>query len=320
MNTILIKKIAAQTYLLVDKVSMFKAKIDQEALDIIIDFKNCEQNIHNGKKIDILEELRERSLISESGTKIKILNEGPYLSAIVEITRKCNLNCSHCFQKKDDETITLSDFKNLANFLEEMGVLDVCLTGGEIFFLDDIWDYLAECYYRQFRLSIISNGTLLGEDEAKKISESGVSSLTISIDGSPFMHDSIRGKGSFNRTIGGIKVLLKYGLNIYINSTMLPQNFETRKFLEKLAFDLKVAGLRISSFVDTSSISPYPPFYPLCKIPCSYRKNKRIKSLYITAEGLIFGCPFLGDPPFAQLRFGINSIYCGVNPSEWTKS
>lgn len=305
MNWLLIKKVEENSYILADKFSMFKAKIDKEAVDLLKSLQDHKQGIPNSAANDFLGELYERGILSENETKIQILNKSPLLSAQIELTRKCNLHCSYCYQKKDSKTIQKDSFNRLINSLEECGVLDVCLHGGEIFLMQDIWDYLSECKNKSFRTSIITNGTLLGEKEAQKISQLGTSTIFVSLDGPPSIHDSLRGKGTFKKAINGIEALLRYKITTYINSTPPPQHFEKAKyFLSKLASDLEVAGLNISKLLDTSSHSPYPPYYPICgKYNCYYKKGKmkNIKTLYITAEGFAYRCPFLGEPPVTQL-------------------
>ena len=306
MNWLLIKKVEEDSYILADKFSLFKAKIDKEAVNVLKSLSDHKQGVFNSATIDFLGELYERDVLLENGTKIQILNENPLLSTQIELTRKCNLHCSYCYQKKDSKTIQKDSFKRLINSLEECGVLDVCLHGGEIFLMQDIWAYLSECKNKSFRTSIITNGTLLGENEAQKISQIGISAIFVSLDGPPSIHDSLRGKGTFKKTIKGIEALLRHNITTYINSTPPPQHFEKAKyFLSKLAFDLKVAGLRISRPLDTSLSSPYPPYYPLCENHnCYYRGEGRnfIKTLYVTADGFAYRCPFLGEPPIAQLN------------------
>lgn len=286
---------------------MFKAKIDKEAVDVLKSLPDHKQGVTepNSAANDFLGELYERGVLSENETKIQILNKSPLLSAQIELTRKCNLHCSYCYQKKDSKTIHKDSFKRLIDSLEKCGVLDVCLHGGEVFLMQDIWDYLSECKNKSFRTSIITNGTLLEEKEAGEISQIGISAVFVSLDGPPSMHDSLRGKGTFKKAINGIEALLRYNISTYINSTLPPQHFEKAKyFLSKLASDLEVAGLNISKPLDTSSLSPYPPYYPICgKYNCYYKKEKikNIKTLYITAEGFAYRCPFLGEPPVAQL-------------------
>lgn len=307
MNLLLIKKVEEASYLLADKFSMFEAKIDKEAVDLLKSLPDHKQGVteHNSAANDFLGELYERGILSENETKIQILNESPLLSAQIELTRKCNLHCSYCYQKKDSKTIHKDSFKRLIDSLEKCGVLDVCLHGGEVFVMQDIWEYLSECKNKSFRTSIITNGTLLGGNEAQKISQMGISAIFVSLDGPPSMHDSLRGKGTFKKTIKCIEALLRYNISTYINSTLPPQHFEKAKhFLSKLASDLEVAGLNISKPLGTSSHSPYPPYYPICgKDDCYYKEEGRnfIKTLYITAEGFAYRCPFLGEPPVTQL-------------------
>ena len=74
---------------------------------------------------------------------------------------------------------------------------DIMIEGGEPFLRSDIWDVLR--YMKgKFKLGISTNGILIGEAEAKELSEI-VDYVQVSIDGAvQSTNDTIRGEESFN--------------------------------------------------------------------------------------------------------------------------
>lgn len=127
----------------------------------------------------------------------------------MHITEKCNLNCRHCYLgAKIQKDINL----NLAmKVIAEFGGtgLKLLITGGEPLLCSHLWKILA--YARKFpvRVELLSNGILINEAIAKRLSRC-VHCLQISLDGMQRGHEFLRGEGSFLKTIQGIKSAAKY--------------------------------------------------------------------------------------------------------------
>lgn len=113
----------------------------------------------------------------------------------IEITGKCNLNCKYCFNEKGNKDIPLSKLKNILDQADEMNVFEVCLSGGEPFIREDIFEILQYALKKAFDLAIVTNGTLLGPHIIKKLDNMNlISSLQISVDSSnEKIHNSVRG-------------------------------------------------------------------------------------------------------------------------------
>lgn len=184
----------------------------------------------------------------------------PFLSAPtsvdVFITSRCNLNCIHCFSKREEEAIhefSLGELKSIFDQFEKLGVFEVRINGGEPFLHPEIVDILKDLGERRFRRFILTNGTLLDEEIVNLLKATEVIP-TISIDDSRAEeHDIFRGvKGSFNRTVEALKLLQKakveYGINCCLNRRNLERYNEIidlamRYGADRIAFlDLKLSG------------------------------------------------------------------------------
>jgi radical SAM protein with 4Fe4S-binding SPASM domain len=124
-------------------------------------------------------------------------------------------------------------------------------TGGEPFLRKDLFailDYVRKC---GFSTSLMSNGTLIDDDMARRIREAGVSDVQISLDGLETTHEDLRGKGSFQRTLEGIRNLVSQGVEANINLTVSRINMGQTGELVRLAEELGVSAIAFSRLVPT---------------------------------------------------------------------
>jgi SynChlorMet cassette radical SAM/SPASM protein ScmE len=140
-------------------------------------------------------------------------------------------------------------------FFDELGrcaVMDVTLQGGEPFIRKDLATLLEGIVRNGMRFSILSNGTLIDNEIAAFIAQTGrCDYVQVSIDGSyPETHDSCRGQGAFARAIKGINTLQRHGVPAAARVTVHRHNVHdleniARLLLEDLelkAFSTNAAG------------------------------------------------------------------------------
>ncbi|MGI5459287.1 radical SAM/SPASM domain-containing protein [Streptomyces sp. CA-249302] len=92
--------------------------------------------------------------------------------AFVETTNLCNLRCKHCYAdsalKRPDELSTPA-IKALLDDFAELGVLQVFLTGGEIFSHRDAVEIIRHARSKPFSTQIFTNGLLVTEERLAAI-------------------------------------------------------------------------------------------------------------------------------------------------------
>jgi radical SAM enzyme (rSAM/lipoprotein system) len=132
-----------------------------------------------------------------------------------ECTLRCNLNCLHCGSDctKDSSLPdmpaehfykAIDQLKHIINPNKTM----IVLTGGEALLRKDIEIIGADLYRRGFPWSIVTNGMLLNKQKLESLLDSGLRSITISLDGLEDSHNWLRGnKHSFKNAIAAIKLL-----------------------------------------------------------------------------------------------------------------
>jgi len=103
-------------------------------------------------------------------------------------------------------------------------------------------------------IGILSNGTLIDEDTALKLSRyKKISEIQISIDGaSDHTHDQIRGKSTFNKAVKALKFLKEYGLFTSIMFTLHKQNKDEAIQILELAEKIGVDAITIERITPMS--------------------------------------------------------------------
>jgi len=151
-------------------------------------------------------------------------------SVDLEITSRCNLRCRYCYFF-DNPEVTYQELpkEEWLKFIDELGycsVMDVCLAGGEPFIHEDLHELITAIVKNRMRFSILSNGTLITDDIAEFISKTErCDSVQVSIDGScAEIHETGRGKGSFEKAVQGIKILQRHHVPVTVRVTIHRHN------------------------------------------------------------------------------------------------
>ena len=150
------------------------------------------------------------------------------------LTKRCNLKCSFCFYPvrkessqvgrdkkhtefsngvnlssdadKDKTELTLDEIKKISSSMGRL--LWLAFSGGEIFLRKDLVE-ITRAFYEKNKPAIIlfpTNGILTEIIKEKieailKYCEKSIIVVKLSLDGTEYVHDSIRGKGSFQKTM-----------------------------------------------------------------------------------------------------------------------
>ena len=82
------------------------------------------------------------------------------IRAQVEVTKRCHLNCRHCYvdHLETKQELKTSEILSIFDQLEELGTLFLTLTGGEFFLRKDAWTILEQARDRQFFIKLYTTG------------------------------------------------------------------------------------------------------------------------------------------------------------------
>ena len=163
---------------------------------------------------------------SPTGTRAGL---GPVV--VWNINSRCNLNCKHCYSNstavKKKETLNTKEGFDLIDQLADYKVPVLLLSGGEPLFRPDLFKLIKKANSRNMRVVISTNGTLLTEKMANKLSSLGVSYIGISLDGMQQVNDQFRGKkGAFKSALRGIRNCQKYEQKVGLRFTINQNNYK----------------------------------------------------------------------------------------------
>ncbi|OCC16131.1 SAM-dependent methyltransferase [Dissulfuribacter thermophilus] len=132
---------------------------------------------------------------------------------------RCNLSCRHCLFSEfraRNRTLKEDTVKKAIKKAIDHGLNVVCFTGGEPFLYPHFDSILRYCMdIPNLKIAVLTNG-LLCQDLLKDFSflKKDRIHFQVSLEGPKDIHDSIRGKGSFDRAKAGIESLIERGFSV----------------------------------------------------------------------------------------------------------
>ncbi|MFH2044924.1 MAG: radical SAM protein [Pseudomonadota bacterium] len=264
------------------------------------------------------------------------------------ILTNCNLNCLHCYiNKKQHGNITLS-IDTIKAWLDAFAVkskiANVVFLGGEPTLHPDLSQavkYAKKIGYKS--VTVDTNGYLFNEF-LSKIEPKDIDYISFSLDGATSTtNDKIRGKGSYDRCISGIKSSVSKGFNTSLIYTVSSANIDELAKMEPLLSDLKIGrffiqviGIRGKTAKDESLVGidnpqvsrekwldiipkiadkiaqkgitvTYPKVFlgPDDKFECA---GLVAENYFIFPNGRVYRCPLCEDYPVHGMEFNGNEL------------
>jgi AdoMet-dependent heme synthase len=169
-----------------------------------------------------------------------------------ETTAACNLVCSHCRRTDVADRVTPDELstqeaKAMIDELAGWGRTILVFSGGEPLMRPDILELMRYANQAGVIVALATNGTLIDQDLAKRIHESGVDRVSISFDGADeATHDMFRRlPGSFRSAMAGAQALRAEGVSLQINVTVAKHNADQMDAMVSLAKGLEAAALHL---------------------------------------------------------------------------
>jgi len=184
-----------------------------------------------------------------------VLNARPFrpLYVKMKVFYGCNLKCEMCnhWREGREPPASADRFKGVLDELAELGTRKLHISGGEPMLRLQVPDLIERASALGIKVTMTTNGTLIDKSKARRLVESGLRGVNISID-SPVrkMHEKIRGvEGSFKATLKAVQLLSRYQrkgkLTIRINTVVSRTNYQTLESLPDLAHELGAEGINL---------------------------------------------------------------------------
>ncbi|MFY9943827.1 MAG: radical SAM protein [Desulfobacterales bacterium] len=272
----------------------------------------------------------------------------PPRAVTLAVTNRCNLSCRHCWPVSGpDEKLSQVPRDQVSRLIEgfaALGAEKIVITGGEPLTHPDWFDLLSFACSRpgveEVRLQ--TNAILITPahvDAFLSLKDQGLIIQT-SLEGATAVpHDRVRGSGSFDLTMQGLRRLQKSGMapRVCITFTEMQHNFEDIPGLLKIADDMGIGQFVTGTLVIGGRAAqpgglapPTPAQYE--KLLARYQRDKTfrdryhrigniaalewfmdtadaagtcctfIETPYITAKGNLYPCVMLQADDFAATR------------------
>lgn len=248
-------------------------------------------------------------------------------TAVIQLTRRCNLDCDHCYTAPlgagRDPTLSAELYRGLLDDLRGCGARSVSLVGGEPFLLPDLPQRIAEAVERGFRPDLVTNGAPATERKLAACASAGLEKLVVSIDGLEGSHDAMRGRGSFRAARGALERGRGLGLDVRVNTVVTQRNVHEVPSLvaalsdacdaHKLIYYTPSGRSGLSDWLSPSvwfrfvgelraslpEGSRHPVFVqqPWTDVPVA--ETCDLRAPFVGADGQVFPCVLLFDTPHA---------------------
>lgn len=182
----------------------------------------------------------------------------PLRSLFWECTLRCNLACRHCGSDcrshstiqdmpKEDFYKVIDRIKGEVNPNKTL----IIMIGGEVLMRKDIEEVGLYLYHNGFPWGIVTNGMALRKQRLDSLIRSGLSSLTVSLDGFAEEHNHIRGhKEAFDNAVYAIKAIVEEPDLVWdIVTCITPRSLATIKEFKEFIYSIGVRRWRIFTIV-----------------------------------------------------------------------
>ncbi|HSV50072.1 MAG TPA: radical SAM protein [Candidatus Acidoferrales bacterium] len=173
------------------------------------------------------------------------------------VTRECNMKCSHCYinatDKKLDNELSTQEAKAVIDQIYQVSSPLLILSGGEPLMRNDIFELIEYGSKKGLKIGLGSNGYLIDDAVAKKLKDAGIATVSISLDSNiPAQHDEFRGvSGAWEKAVNACKALRKQGVLVQVNTTLTHDNYDQIDDIMTLAESIGVENFHLFFLVPT---------------------------------------------------------------------
>lgn len=240
--------------------------------------------------------------------------KGPHQWAF-DLTNKCNFRCLHCFNRSGESYVVKEELKDqeVLKFIKDaakMKPFNFCFCGGEPILRKRVLCEGAKILSKTGSMvSLVTNGSLVTQEIAKELFESGVNNVQVSLDGAKSeTHERLRQyKNSFELAIKAISYFREAGIND-ISIAFAPTVFNCSEFEEVfyLAKELNLSQVRIQPLMILGRTQLH--LKELVPSPLQYREL--VRTINRLQERYRPGSIEWGDPVDHLIRFRTLAQHC----------
>lgn len=225
----------------------------------LIDVLNHSEDIQDFAKKQNLNETEAYALVSDLDQQI---DDCDYYETNVSLpvplkiqwkmTMRCNLRCKHCYLGElSQKCLPKADLLRIAKEINDFGVMEVTLTGGEVFTVDCIDEIIQYFHDHEIKMIIFTNALLanLHKEFLQSLQNKDLIKFIVSVDGTQKEHEFIRGEGTYHKTLQNIKMLTDIGFKVSVNMVLNKKNYTSLFDLVGELNTVGVSNLQLSELI-----------------------------------------------------------------------
>jgi MoaA/NifB/PqqE/SkfB family radical SAM enzyme len=134
--------------------------------------------------------------------------------------------------------MTLDTLNNIAHQADELGLAQFNISGGEPLFFKNIYDIIKALIPQKFHLAMSTNGMFLDVDMAKRLKETGLDKIRISIDNiNEDAHNANRNQtGAQKKALEALKIAKEANLDAVILNVVTHQSVHSKELIDLLEY------------------------------------------------------------------------------------
>jgi radical SAM protein with 4Fe4S-binding SPASM domain len=265
---------------------------------------------------------------SETPLKRKVaLNPSPipslrYLE--LQMTDRCNLQCRHCYiGEGSHQDLSKKQIQKVLEEFEEIQGLRLLISGGEPLLHPHFWEINDILRNYAFRSVLLSNGTLITKEVANKLH---VHEVQISLDGMKEGHESLRGRGTFEKAMAAIDHLQQANTRVSVATMIHRRNlsefdqlalFLQSKHIEEWNVDVPCVEGRLKNHQDFWVSPPEAGLYLNYGYGGGFHGSTKNSTCgahlcAIITNGTVCKCGLFSDEPVGSIEEGLRTCWARI--------
>lgn len=189
----------------------------------------------------------------------------PPLLVTWELTRACNLRCAHCFRAESLEDArkhepSTSDCFRIIERLSKPYQPILFLSGGEPLLRPDACLIARQAADSGLEVVLATNGALIDEDMARRLRESGVERVSVTLEGGTAeTHERRRQPGTLEKAVAALRILRRLAMPVEIAYAVRADNWGELEAAYQLASSLDAEAFHVYALHGACAGGPPPP-------------------------------------------------------------
>jgi MoaA/NifB/PqqE/SkfB family radical SAM enzyme len=174
---------------------------------------------------------------------------------VIELTNRCNLSCTHCFDGRHsaDGDLKIEIIQKICQSAKAHGFNHLSFTGGDPTVHPGFIEIIKMVFEAGYKFGFVTNGQNFTKIYQKILPYCDrLTGITFSLDGArEETHDRLRGKGSYRRVIKAVSICVVKDIPFTFNMVITSHNRNELEEMAELATKLRSRGLRFGHLLPT---------------------------------------------------------------------